>query len=745
VDCVVQTHDARTDERRPPQVESRARPQHHLIALQQSAGNAAVARLVQRLDDPDALTPAMAQQLARRLKDAMDGWGTDEDAIYGVFTGRTQSQVDAIEAAYRTLFGRELTTDLTDELNAAELRRLATLAPAELAAPTNGTPTATAPAAGTPTPATPAPTPAASTPTPTTPAPASGTPSSATGVSAGAATPAPAPTPAASTPTPAALTAAADRANRAEVAARRLRSAMQGWGTDEDAIFAVLTGRSAAERREIADFYALTYGRTLEHDLRDEMSGSELNEALRLLGQGELSSADELYQAISGAGTDEARVMRVLEALGRNRGRIRATIADYQRKYGSLLVALNGDLSGTELTAARNHLGHVGHLTAIREVIAGADPDLLHQVPDFTIVSVADRLLLVARVHTETVVGDSDEGVLERIWGAADMAEPAAQNQSLYQASRNRGAEIPATLTTFGRFQNRFVQNMFEGGTTAGTGIFDWTLVGTRLNVRVPIKFQPARGVTPPYALWRTQINNVWNQYAAREPGGQSIQIQFTMVNDSSASRTVRVVKNKVRGRLSPEDRANAGMFFEVMRADTVPHEFGHFIGLPDEYQRTHGDFMAITGTDKTGPTNRSGRTEAQIADDLHTALHHATAASRRIEVRRVLTRAGLLVGGRAQQGNFAQDVMGEYDTRHGTLKDDLISQFTFRGSTQSDSGDRWLFQTVFSYASSSVMGNPGMFAPDPHQHPVEPRHLREFVSIVQERHPDKTWSMGPR
>ena len=96
------------------------------------------------------------------------------------------------------------------------------------------------------------------------------------------------------------LAAMADRTNRAEVAVRQLRGAMEGWGTDEEAIFAVLTGRSAPERTEIADMYATTYRRTLESDLRDEMSGAELTEALRLLTQGELSAADELYQAITG-------------------------------------------------------------------------------------------------------------------------------------------------------------------------------------------------------------------------------------------------------------------------------------------------------------------------------------------------------------------------------------------------------------------------------------------------------------
>ncbi|MGH9134027.1 MAG: annexin, partial [Ilumatobacteraceae bacterium] len=511
------------------------------------------------------------------------------------------------------------------------------------------------------------------------------------------------------------------------------------WGTDEEAIFAVLTGRSAAERREIGDWYLSTYDRTLEADLRDEMSGSELDEALRLLTQGELSHADEVYQAIIGAGTDEARVTRVLEGLGGDQAAVNRLIADYAAKYGGLLGALNGDLSGDELAEARRLLGQAGHAAACREVLAGADPDLLHHVEDFTFLSVADRLSLVGRIHTETVVGGSDEDVLERIWSAPDMAEPAAQNQALYQESRNRGAELPEGLTTFGRFENRFEQDMFEGGTTVGEGLFDWTLVGDLLDVRVPIDFEPAEGVTAPYATWNGEIDGIWNQFAVVEPGGRKIRLVFSMINDSSASRTVEVVKNKTPGTWTPDDRANAGMFFEVMQSTTVPHEFGHFIGLPDEYQRTHDDFIDITGTTKTGPANTSGDTEAEIADELHTALHLDDQPKRRIEARKVLTAAGLIVTGIPQQGDFAQEVMTQYDDRHGTLKDDLIDQL----DADVDSGDRWLLQTVFSYASATVMGNPTIFGI--HTHPVEPRHLREFVSIVQRRHPTESWSIGPK
>jgi hypothetical protein len=84
---------------------------------------------------------------------------------------------------------------------------------------------------------------------------------------------------------------------------------------------------------------------------------------------------------------------------------------------------------------------------------------------------------------------------------------------------------------------------------------------------------------------------------------------------------------------------------------------------------------------------------------------------------------------------------MAEYDERHGTLKDDLIDQL----DSKDDRGDRWLLQSVFSFGSSSVMGDPGTLGPTPHAHPVEPRHLREFVAIVQNRHPGKTWTAGPR
>ena len=40
-----------------------------------------------------ALTPDLAQSIARKLENAMSGWGTDEDAIYGALSGRTAADI----------------------------------------------------------------------------------------------------------------------------------------------------------------------------------------------------------------------------------------------------------------------------------------------------------------------------------------------------------------------------------------------------------------------------------------------------------------------------------------------------------------------------------------------------------------------------------------------------------------------------------------------------------------------------
>jgi hypothetical protein len=152
--------------------------------------------------------PFNATSIAQQLREAMAGWGTDEDSIYAALAGRTPEQVAQIAQAYQSLYGRNLQADLEDELTSGELLRLAQYSSA-----------------------------------------------------------------AADTPE-----------HRAEAVAIRLREAMKGWGTDEDAIYAALNGRSAEELNAIKEAYRRLTGRELIDDLRDELSGDELERALGEMG-----------------------------------------------------------------------------------------------------------------------------------------------------------------------------------------------------------------------------------------------------------------------------------------------------------------------------------------------------------------------------------------------------------------------------------------------------------------------------
>ncbi|MEQ1903079.1 MAG: M35 family metallo-endopeptidase [Pirellulaceae bacterium] len=219
----------------------------------------------------------MLKQIARTLHEAMSGWGTDEEAIYGAFAGRTQEQVGAIARVYQQMYNADLLQELKSELNDSEMEHLAMFSPT--AAP--GEP---------------------------------GTVKRATAL--------------------------------ADMIAEQLNKAMRGVGTDEEAIYAALTGRTTDELRAIQDAYARLTNRDLAADIEDEMSGTELTRAKALLSQGMLMPEDEIYLAVKGLGTDEETLFRVLKTVKGDRAKIIDLIDRYAAKgYGDLLADVRDDLS----------------------------------------------------------------------------------------------------------------------------------------------------------------------------------------------------------------------------------------------------------------------------------------------------------------------------------------------------------------------------------------------------------------
>ncbi|KAM6431957.1 annexin A4 isoform 1-T1 [Liasis olivaceus] len=117
--------------------------------------------------------------------------------------------------------------------------------------------------------------------------------------------------------------------------AQKLRKAMKGLGTDEDAIIEILVSRNLSQRQEIKMTYKATIGRDLMDDLKSELSGKFENVIVGLMTPITLYDVEELKRALKGAGTDEGCLIEILAS--RTNEEIRRINDTYKRQYGTSL------------------------------------------------------------------------------------------------------------------------------------------------------------------------------------------------------------------------------------------------------------------------------------------------------------------------------------------------------------------------------------------------------------------------
>uniref|UniRef100_A0ABM5EP80 Annexin n=1 Tax=Pogona vitticeps TaxID=103695 RepID=A0ABM5EP80_9SAUR len=121
----------------------------------------------------------------------------------------------------------------------------------------------------------------------------------------------------------------------AEEDAHKLRKAMKGLGTDEDAIIEILVHRNLAQRQEIKMTYKASLGRDLIDDLKSELSGKFEKVIVGLMTPITLYDVEELKRAMKGAGTDEGCLIEILAS--RNNMEIRRINETYKHQYGTNL------------------------------------------------------------------------------------------------------------------------------------------------------------------------------------------------------------------------------------------------------------------------------------------------------------------------------------------------------------------------------------------------------------------------
>lgn len=94
--------------------------------------------------------------------------------------------------------------------------------------------------------------------------------------------------------------------------AETLRSAMKGFGTDEQTIIDILTSRSNSQRQEIAKYFTNSLGRDIIDDLKSELGGKFEDVIVALMMSPEQYLCKQLNKAMEGMGTNESTLVEIL-------------------------------------------------------------------------------------------------------------------------------------------------------------------------------------------------------------------------------------------------------------------------------------------------------------------------------------------------------------------------------------------------------------------------------------------------
>lgn len=137
------------------------------------------------------------------------------------------------------------------------------------------------------------------------------------------------------------------RGERTGAKVAQLRGALEGAGTAKETIFAVLEGTTAQQREAIQQMYESQSGTSLQDALNGDLSGSDLEKANTLLTHGKLSDVEKLRFALEGAGTDEAGLKEVLR--NRSKEEVEELKKEYEVRYQESLEArIHVELDGSE-------------------------------------------------------------------------------------------------------------------------------------------------------------------------------------------------------------------------------------------------------------------------------------------------------------------------------------------------------------------------------------------------------------
>lgn len=281
------------------------------------------------------------------------------------------------------------------------------------------------------------------------------------------------------------------------------------------------------------------------------------------------------------------------------------------------------------------------------------------------------------------------------------------------------------------------------------TSAYDWEIKDDAIIITVKIKFTGASG----HAMvntWLNDIKEVWNNYKAVEQGvsvPREYKIEFRPVKSSSGQHKVAVKKPTKKNPYPRSDAAN--WYVNDTRRGLAPHEFGHLIGLEDEYNRPEEQAVAASGLEPTiGQTESStGKTAKEVSDELHTVITGAIAAGDEAKLIPKKIHQKLAEHG-VEQGAFARLIEAWYRGDHGFDGEPDMSRYIAKLGAHDWTSDLTAATEIFMVSNQSLMGTMtsnmdrgiDMKTIAPHDHPVQPRHVRAFANLLTFASPGTVW-----
>ncbi|TDU83401.1 peptidoglycan hydrolase-like protein with peptidoglycan-binding domain [Kribbella voronezhensis] len=281
---------------------------------------------------------------------------------------------------------------------------------------------------------------------------------------------------------------------------------------------------------------------------------------------------------------------------------------------------------------------------------------------------------------------------------------------------------------------------------------YDWKLSKTALSISVGITFTKKQaGVDAKISQWLSDIKEIWSTFKAvnhSDPKKKSMNLDFKAVRGGGdhavdVFRFDPALPKKQRG----DSRSNSGTWYTIdPRRSMAPHEFGHLIGLADEYNRTEDHYVATTGeepdvADPAGVAADGTKLATNIKANLPLTdvLAAPIAAS---DDKRWGAKLAAVVNGALgeKQGGFSRFVAQQYAKANAgaSVYNDIQAAFNAKAVTGFQENFR-LAVTPFLYSNKSLMGTMettpakgggGLKAAD-HEHPIEPRHVQPYVNLL--------------